>query len=72
MNGSLIKNMSLPDRPLTDTFLCSYCDRHLKKLLHGKVQKKSMMRFMGEHSLQSSAGFAGVQASIGLIVGEDE
>jgi hypothetical protein len=27
---------------------------------------------MGEHSLQSSACFAGVQASIGLIVGEDE
>jgi hypothetical protein len=39
---------------------------------HGKVQKKTMTWFTGEHLLWSSASFAGIEASIGLIVGKDE
>lgn len=61
-----------PSGTSVDRYFTLYCDRRSKKLLRGKVQKKSMTRFTGEHSLRSSVSFAGVEASIGLIVGEDE
>ena len=61
-----------PSRQSVDRYFALYCDKRAKKLLHGKVQKKTMTRFTGEHSLRSAASFAGVEASIGLIVGEDE
>ena len=61
-----------PDRHSVDRYFALHCDRRAKKLCHGKVLKKTMTRFTGEHSLRSSASFAGVEASIGLIVGEDE
>jgi len=61
-----------PDRRSVDRYFALYGDRQRKNLLHGKVQKKSMTHFTGEHSLRSSGSFAGVEAAIGLIVGEDE
>lgn len=61
-----------PSRQSVDRYFALCCDRRSKKLRHGKVQKKTMTRFTGEHSLRSAASFAGVEASIGLIVGEDD
>jgi hypothetical protein len=60
-----------PDRHSVDRYFALYCDRCAKKLHHGKVQKKTMTWFTGEHLIRSSASFAGIEASIRLIVGED-
>jgi hypothetical protein len=61
-----------PDHHSVNRYFALYCDRWAKKLHHGKVQKKTMTRFTGEHLLWSSASFAGIKASTGLIVGKDE
>ncbi len=61
-----------PSRPSADRHFTLCCDRHSKKLLHGKAQKKSMTRLTGERSLWSSTSVAGVEPSIGLVVGKDE
>jgi hypothetical protein len=61
-----------PDCHSVDRYFALYCDRCAKKLHHGKVQKKTMTWFTGEHLLRSSASFPGIEASIRLIVGKDE